>query len=264
VIFPVAGLAVALLALAPHAHAQATIPVIPQGEPVVTAPRVPFGVGERLEYQIKAGPVGGSADMEILALDTVRGRQAWHTQFNVRGGIPFFRVNDRYESWIDVNTISSLRYKQDIHDGSYERRRLYEFYPEKRIFIESGKDTAKTVERPVDEASILYLIRTLALPVGLDTTFNNYFLADRNPIRIRVLGREHITVPAGEFDAVIIQPQIKTKGIFSEGGQARVWLSDDERHIILQMKSKVPGFPLGSLNLYLKSYRPAGPSVIKP
>lgn len=260
--FPAVALAMALLTLASPAGSQSATEVAPSG-PTAAPPRVPWVVGERLEYQIKAGPVGGSADMEIIKLDTVRGRVAWHTQFTVRGGIPFFRVNDKYESWIDIHTISSLRYKQDIHDGSYERRRLYEFYPETHQFIE-GVDTAKTVDRPVDEASILYLIRTLSLPVGLDTTFNNYFLLDRNPIRIRVLGRERIKVPAGEFDAIVIQPQIKTKGIFSEGGQARVWLSDDERHIILQMKSKVPGFPLGSLNLYLKSYRPASPSVSKP
>ena len=264
-IVSVARLALALLAFAPRVESQVVTAVVPQAGALVASPRVPFGVGERLEYQIKAGPVGGSADMEILALDTVRGRPAWHARFTVRGGIPFFRVNDKYESWIDITTISSLRYRQDIHDGSYERRRNYEFYPETRQFIEGGIDTAQTVERPVDEASILYLIRTLELPVGLDTSFNNYFMLDRNPIRIRVLGRERITVPAGVFDAIVIQPQIKTKGIFSEGGQARVWLSDDDRHIILQMKSRVPGFPLGSLNLYLKSYRAAStPSASKP
>ena len=38
-------------------------------------------------------------------------------------------------------------------------------------------------------------------------------------------------------------------------GQPR--LSDDDNHIILQVKSKVPHLPIGSLNLYLKSYRPS-------
>lgn len=261
----VVRLSIALLALALSSDVHVAQEVVPGLSGRSVPARIPFGVGERLEYQIKAGPIGGSADMEILKLDTVRGKPAWHAQFTVRGGVPFFRVNDKYESWIDVSTISSLRYRQDIHNGSYKRRRNYEFYPETRQFIEGGTDTAKTVDRPVDEASIMYLIRTLSLPVGLDTSLHNYFQPDGNPIRIRVLGRERITVPAGEFDAIVIQPQIKTKGIFSEGGQAKVWLSDDDRHIILQMKSKVPGFPLGSLNLYLKSYRPAStPSATKP
>ncbi|HEU4989874.1 MAG TPA: DUF3108 domain-containing protein, partial [Gemmatimonadaceae bacterium] len=104
------------------------------------------------------------------------------------------------------------------------------------------------------EAAFLYYIRTLPLRVGLDTTFSDYFRADRNPVRLRVLRREHIHVPAGEFDAIVVQPIIKSKGIFSENGRAEVWLSDDDRRIMLQMKSKLS---IGSLNLYLKSYQPA-------
>jgi len=59
-------------------------------------------------------------------------------------------------------------------------------------------------------------------------------------------------VPAGEFDAIVVQPIIKTKGIFSEGGRAEVWLSDDADRIMVQMKSKLS---FGSLNLYLTSYQ---------
>ena len=59
-------------------------------------------------------------------------------------------------------------------------------------------------------------------------------------------------MPAGTFEAIVIQPIIKTSGIFSENGRAEIWLSDDDRHIMLQMKSKLS---FGSLNLYLTSYR---------
>jgi len=61
-------------------------------------------------------------------------------------------------------------------------------------------------------------------------------------------------VPAGTFNAIVIQPIIKTKGIFSEDGRAEVWLSDDDRKIMLQLKSHLS---FGSLNLYLKSYFPS-------
>jgi hypothetical protein len=72
-------------------------------------------------------------------------------------------------------------------------------------------------------------------------------------VRIRVLRREKVRVPAGEFDAIVVQPVFKTKGIFSENGRAEVWLSDDDRRIVLQMKSSLS---FGSLNLYLKSHTP--------
>jgi hypothetical protein len=62
-------------------------------------------------------------------------------------------------------------------------------------------------------------------------------------------------VPAGEFDAIVIQPIIKTRSgsLFSEEGEAQVWLMDDPSRIMLQMKSNLK---IGSINLYLKSYRP--------
>jgi hypothetical protein len=60
--------------------------------------------------------------------------------------------------------------------------------------------------------------------------------------------------PAGEFNAIVVEPLIKTKRMFGEAGEAQIWLSDDDNRIMLQMKSKVK---FGSLNVYLKSYRPS-------
>jgi len=242
----------ALVAFAGRAVSQ-TSEVALQGEQ--TRAKVPFGVGELLDYEIRVAFARGSARLEITGLDTVRGREAWHTQFTTRGGIIGFRVNDRYDSWIDVNTVSTLRYNEDVHEANYERKRNYEFFPDRKLYIE-GADTVSTVPRPVDQTSIFYLIRTLNLRVGLDTSFSNYFMVDRNPIRLIVLGRETITVPAGKFDAIVVRPIIKAKGIFAEGGDARVWISDDDRRIVVQIKAKVPNLPFGGLNLYLKSYRP--------
>jgi hypothetical protein len=48
---------------------------------------------------------------------------------------------------------------------------------------------------------------------------------------------------------------IKTTGIFSEGGRAELWVSDDERRLVVQLKSQLT---FGSINLYLRSYEPGG------
>jgi hypothetical protein len=235
--------ALALLAAPPARAQEATRPA-----------KVPFGVGEVLEYDVKYGKLHvGNGSMEILPMDTVRGRDVWHTLFRLRGGIPFYRVNDKYETWFDTHTLASLRYWQDIDEGSYEPKRHYEIFPERREFVEGNREARPSVARPIDEASMLYFLRTVPLRVGMDTSFNDYFMADRNPIRIRVLRVDTISVPAGKFSAIVVQPRFQSK-LFSEGGNAEVWLSDDENRIMLQMKSKVS---FGSLSLYLKSYRPS-------
>jgi hypothetical protein len=226
---------------------------------------VPWRVGERAEYEVRfSGARLGTGSMEVMGIVPIRGRDAWHTQFRLKGGTFFYKVNDLFESWTDVTTLTSLRYHSDQEEGGKDRENRYEIYPEKSVYVHTSagpewntKEQA-SVSEPLDDGSFLYFIRTVPLEVGQTYTFNRYFRPDRNPVTIKVLRRERVKVPAGEFDSVVLQPIIKTRGIFSEEGEAQVWLSDDPSRIMLQMKSKVK---FGSINLHLKSYRPGTPSA---
>ena len=74
--------------------------------------------------------------------------------------------------------------------------------------------------------------------------------SENNPFDlITVLRKERIKVPAGEFDAFVVKPVIKSNGLFSEKGDAEVWLADDRVHTLLKLKSKLP---LGTLYLELR------------
>jgi len=216
---------------------------------------VPFAPGERLVFDVRFGPVKvGAGSMEVQELVNVRGRTAYHTRFTVRGGTFFYKVNDVIQSWMDTTNLASLRFVSDLEEGSRNREKRYEIYPERQVYVETtAKDPSEqpSVEQPLDDASFLYFIRTVPLRVGEQLEFNRYFRPDRNPVRIRVMRRERVTVPAGTFDAVVLRPSIKTKGIFAENGQAEVWISDDDRRLVLQLKSRLS---FGSLNLYLRSF----------
>ncbi len=235
---------------------------------------VPFGVGETLEYDIKykGGIIPkelhvGNGSMEVMPMDTVRGRDTWHAVFRLSGGVPMYRVNDRYEVWMDIYSLSSLRYWQDIDEGSYEPKRHYEIFPDRQEYIENDKEPRPSVARPLADISFLYLLRTIPLRVGLDTAFSDFFMAERNPVKLKVVRKDTIEINDNRYASIVVQPTFNSKGLFAEGGHAEVWLSDDENHILLQMKSKVK---FGSLNVYLKSYKPSPttnlslPHVTKP
>ena len=254
---------VTILAIVTATDSWAQSSSMPTATPTVVAStvktaKVPFGPGERMEYDVKFGALRvGGAHMEVVALDNLRGRPAWHTAFWVQGGNFLYRVNDVYESWMDAETLSSLRFVQNLEEGGKEIERKFEIYPERGTFIQTSKKPLKeetSVNRPLDDGSFLYFLRTIPLVVGQTYSFERYFRPDRNPVRIIVLRKERIKVPAGTFDAIVLQPMIKTKGIFSENGHAEVWVSDDNRRIMLQLKSQLS---FGSLNLYLKSYFPS-------
>jgi hypothetical protein len=106
-----------------------------------------------------------------------------------------------------------------------------------------------SVAEPLDEGSFIYFMRSVPLEVGKTYEFNRYYHVDRNPVIIKVERKEHITVPAGDFDAIVVRPIIKSKGLFSDKGEAEVWFSDDSARTLLRLKSKLP---FGTLSLELK------------
>lgn len=215
---------------------------------------VPFSVGERLGYDVKFGIIHvGGGTMEVAGVDTMRGHQVWHTVFRIKGGTVFYHVNDVLESWFDRTTLASLRFDQHLDEGGKKRDRSYVMYPERSVYVLNDKPEQPSVPDPLDDGSFLYFVRSLSLVVGETYTFNRYFNPKANPVIIKVLRREKVQVPAGKFNAIVVQPIIKTSGIFSDRGEAQIWFSDDSAHIVLQMKSKLS---FGSLNLFLKSVQP--------
>ena len=195
----------------------------------------------------------GSAVLEVLGLDAVRGTPAVHVTFTVKGGVRVYRVNDRYESWFDPATYATLRAVQNIDEGSYDRERDFEFFPDRKTFKENDKPEAPTVADPLDEASFLFFLRSIPLEVGQTYEFARYFRQDKNPVRVVVVRKEAVKVPAGQFNTVVVRPVIKTTGIFGEGGRAEVWFTDDSTRTLVQLKSQLK---FGSLNLYLRNRRP--------
>ncbi len=218
--------------------------------------RTPFRPGELATYQVKLGGASvGQGSLAVLGLVNVRGRQTYHTRMTLNGRVTLARVNDIYESWIDTDGLFSHRFHQNVHEVRYRRNRTYDFFPETRTYRrENGSTGTIPTNQPLDDLSFLYYARTLPLEVGATYSLQRYFKADGNPVVIRVVRRETITVPAGRFRTIVVQPVIKTDGLFGEGGRAEVFLSDDEHRIPVLIRSRVP--VVGSLTMLLRTFRP--------
>jgi hypothetical protein len=254
-----AGLALALVTVAtadaqPAAFASARAPSpAPPAAPAALAP-VPFAVGEELTYKASFGGLpAGTARMRVDGVELVRGRPAYHLVFTLDGGVPFFRVRDRYESWIDVRTLASLRHRQQISEGRYKRTTTYEIYPDRAQYRKNDEAPQRSVGQPLDDGSFLYAVRVAGVRAGETRREDRYFRPDRNPVVLTGLRTETVTVGAGTFDATVVRPAIKANGIFSEGGEAQVWFSDDARRYPVQVKTRFARF---SLSLSLESIDP--------
>ena len=208
-------------------------------------PAVPFVVGEELTYKATYGKIpAGTARMRVDCIEMVRGRPAYHLIFTIDGGIPFFRVHDRYESWVDVETLSSLRHRQQVSEGHFKRTTTYEIYPERAAYQKNGDSLVASVSNPLDDGSFIYAVRSAAVKVGETRQEDRYFRPDRNPVVFTGVRKETVSVPAGTYTAVVVAPTIRTKGMFAEGGEAQVWFSDDDRRVPVQLKTKFGGFTI--------------------
>lgn len=232
----------------------------PLGAQPATPAAVPFTVGEELVFHATFGVLpAGTARMRVEGIDTVRGHAAYHVVFAVDGGVPFFRVHDRYESWIDVVTLSSLRHKQEISEGRYHRRTTYEIMPERGEYQKNEEPAEPTVAEPLDDGSFIYAVRAAGVRVGDTLRSDRYFIPNRNPVVLTGLREDTVTVGAGTFATTVVRPTIKTGGIFSEHGEAEVWFTNDARRLPVQVKTK---FSRLSLTLSLTSVSAGAASAV--
>lgn len=245
---------IVVLGLAPHAGFAQTGTAV-ASRSMSLAER--YRGGETLRFDVKFGLLKvGDAAMHVIGTDSVRGEPTVHFRFVLRGGTFFFRLDDRMDSWVGMHDFTSRRFTKDFDEGGRQWSEAYEIFADSGFYREAGVDSAlATPVDPLDDTAFFYYVRTLELEPGTRHEFHRYFRPDRNPVVLQVLERDTIDVPAGRFSTIVVQPIIKGRGIFAENKDARMWISDDDRRLIVQMKSR---FPFGTITLRLTDVQAGG------
>lgn len=231
-----------------------------------------YPVGETSVYDVQVGmgrvsaprPLG-EARLAVEAREPVDGAQAYRLALEIEGGVPMlYRQDDRQVSWVATDPLRTLRFEEHLRQGDYRRDRLCRMEQAEHSYscftrgADGGWEPIDRLQgqrmpaKALDEVSILYLVRSLPLEVGKTYRFDRLFEEDSNPVRIQVLRRETVRVPAGRFETIVVRPIFKSGGMFGEEGRAEVFLSDDARRMIVKIESSMK---LGRIDLLLKEYR---------
>ncbi len=220
---------------------------------------VPFTVGERLVYGARYGPFSvGTATMQVVGIDTVRGVEAVHFVFLIDGGALWYHIHQNLESWVGRHDFHSRRFLNQTEEKGKSWERKFEIYPDSGFYREAGRDTTvPTVADPLDDAAFLYWIRTVPLEVGKRYEYNRYFRPERNPVIVEVLKRERVGAAGRKWNTIVVRPRIPNGGgIFAEKADARMWLSDDSVRVMVALQSN---FSFGQVTLKLKEYSDSRP-----
>lgn len=225
---------------------------------------IPFAPGEELNFAVRYGVVrAGDAKLAVEGLEMVNGEPAYRLVSTARSSrffSTFFEVRDRVESVWSVKRRVPLRFEKHVHEGGYTRNEVVRFDHEAGTAVYADGKVKEIPPGAQDVLSAFYYVRTQNLTPGDSLEVPNHSDGKNYPLVVRVLRRETITVPAGTFTCVVVEPMLQTAGLFKQEGRLTIWLTDDARKMPVLMKSKVT---VGSIVAELESFRMGRPPRLK-
>ncbi len=229
----------------------------------------PFQMGERLVYKVSyMGIPAGEAVMEVSKKIQFKGREAYHIISTVESNdfiSVFYPVKDRVESFVDTEEFYSHYIKINQRQGRKRREKVIDFDQIRHRAIQVKTDKVKSeVKTEVfrippgvqDSLSSLYYFRMHQDLVPGESVFIDVHESNKNwELEIQVITREELKTALGTFKTIKVKALVRYEGVFMDKGDVTLWLTDDEHHIPLLIRTKIK---IGHINASLIENRKVG------
>lgn len=165
----------------------------------------------------------------------------------------FYKVNDKYESWVDKETMLPLKFYRDVSEGDIRFNSIAKFDQDARRIYTTNKvfNAPKCIQ---DVLSSIYYARNIdysKYTPGAKIPFS-MFLDDKvYDLYIKYMGKERIKTKYGIFNTIKIKPLLISGTIFKDGDKMTVWVTDDANHIPVRIDSPIL---IGSIKVDLMGY----------
>jgi len=203
-------------------------------------------VPEKLIYSLSwAGIPVGTATQEIA--DEGEVRRIVSTARSNAWLSAFFPINDRTDSFTTKEEPfpgKSYYFRMQIREGRRARDREITFDQAGRKAVFHDRMGGERVEIPIvdntyDIYSSFIHARFLDLKVGKPVYMHILDGKELQRIEIRVLRKERVSTPLGEFETIAIEPMVKPEGFFEGKKGTTIWLTDDARRIPVKAQTRV-------------------------
>ena len=205
----------------------------------------------------------GEATLKVNE-DVIDGKPVYHIvgKGKTTGAISwFFKVKDRYESFIDKEKLIPYRFIRDIDEGGHTKNieinfdqknhkaHVYNIKHDKRETI----DTRPNVQ---DMVSTFYYLRDNLnvdkLKIDDEIRTDMFFDGENYGFKVKYLGRETIKTAFGKVDCLVFRPYVMAGRVFKEEESLTLWVSADKNRIPLRIKADLA---IGSLRADLEAFR---------
>ena len=219
-----------------------------------------FGEGEQLYFKVwyNAGRIwigAGEANFTV-SLDQLNGKKVYHIVGDgktLKSYEWFYKVRDRYESWVDASTMQPMKFVRNVNEGGFKIYNNVVFNQSigQAVSTDGIFNVPKCVQ---DVLSAIYYARNInydAYKPGARIPFN-MFLDDKvYNLYIRYIGKEKVVTRYGTFNTIKIAPLLIEGSIFKGGEKMLVWVSDDDNHLPVRIDSPIL---MGSIKVDLMGF----------
>lgn len=205
-----------------------------------------FQRGEKLTYRIHYGLINaGEATLEVKQDSTMIGkRKTLHLVGKGRslGAFSwFFKVKDKYESYLDEESLMPWLFVRNVEEGNYKINRTVMFNQYKKNAVVD--DSSYVVpEYCQDLLSAFYYARSLDLQsLSLNDTvqINTFFDFENYPLMIKYIGKDTLDSDIGEIRCLKFRPLLQVGRVFKEEEDMTVWISDDQNKVPVRVQADV-------------------------
>jgi len=235
------------------------LPVVQAAEANENSGCIPY-IGERMVFSVGWEFIhGGTATMETSARNQSGYRIATTAKSNKMVDL-IRKVRDSIVSeGLCINgQIQSELLTLDQHEGKYKSKKRTEFDWQQEKATFTHNDDVKEFDVPAGYLNVIdafYKVRGLPLELGKELFVPVFDNGKRYDIIVRVLKKEKRWTPWKKAaDCWVIEPILKTEGIFTSKGKMQIWLTDDENRIPLEVTAKLK---FGRIIVRLVDYKPA-------
>lgn len=166
----------------------------------------------------------------------------------------FFKVRDRYETYIDTTTMLPMKFIRNVSEGGYKTYNNVTFDRNARTAI-TTKGVFQVSDCIQDVVSATYYARNI--------NYNNYKPGDKIPfdmflddevyhLYLRYVGKETIKTRYGKFRSIKLKPLLIKGALFQGGEKMNAWISDDPNHLLLRIESPIS---VGSIKVDMMGYK---------
>jgi hypothetical protein len=227
-----------------------------------------FKVGEILEYKLAYGIINaGVASLEVKKSEKkIQDREILHIVGegkSISAFDWFFKVRDRYETYIDEEGIFPWLFVRRISEGGYDKSQDYMFYQNKGKVKNEDNEVYEVPHGIQDMLSSFYYARTIdftGAKKGDIFVFDSFVDEEIYPLRIKYAGTKTVKIKMGKFDCMVFHPVVQEGRIFETDDDLTVYITNDENKIPILARAKIL---VGSIRMELTGYENLANPVAK-